>query len=296
MEVDAEKLIVLVEARPSIYNYTLKDHHNKEIINMFWDEIATEVGSTSEKCKAKWNSIRTSYSRFLRDEKQPSGSGASKKKKWYLAESLAFLRDYMGKHRNLGSNSNVVDENEAEQNADVSDFSEEADGIAIPAEQSSPCPDNFAQPPPKKKTKGKTSMITDVAGPMIEFLKSRTSVAKTEMTQSHNSKFLESLVPDMDKLTPRRQRQFKEKALTTLNRFLDEQEEEAVWLSRDPQCTTTLAPSPQYVNSPSPQQLINSPSPQHLINTGIESVQQPVLSTPHFSQQNCQDNTTWNNL
>ncbi|XP_076030648.1 uncharacterized protein LOC143018936 [Oratosquilla oratoria] len=167
MEVDAEKLIVLVEARPSIYNYTLKDHHNKDIINMFWDEIATEVGSTSEKCKAKWNSIRTSYSRFLRDEKQPSGSGASKKKKWYLAESLAFLRDYMGKHRNLGSNSNVVDENEAEQNADVSDFSEEADGIAIPAEQSSPCPDNFAQPPPKKKMKGKTSMITDGGGQII---------------------------------------------------------------------------------------------------------------------------------
>ena len=48
MEVDAEKLIVLVEARPPIYNYTLKDHHNKDVINMFWEEIATEVGSTSK--------------------------------------------------------------------------------------------------------------------------------------------------------------------------------------------------------------------------------------------------------
>ena len=32
MEVGAEKLIVLVEQRPSIYNYTLKEHHNKDMI------------------------------------------------------------------------------------------------------------------------------------------------------------------------------------------------------------------------------------------------------------------------
>ena len=48
MEVDAEKLIVLVEARLSIYNYTLKDHHNKDFINILWEEIAKEVGSTSK--------------------------------------------------------------------------------------------------------------------------------------------------------------------------------------------------------------------------------------------------------
>ena len=30
MEMDAEKLIVFVEARLSIYNYTVKDHHNKD--------------------------------------------------------------------------------------------------------------------------------------------------------------------------------------------------------------------------------------------------------------------------
>ena len=44
MEMDAEKIIVLFEARSSIYNYTLKDHHNKD----FKQEIATETGSTSK--------------------------------------------------------------------------------------------------------------------------------------------------------------------------------------------------------------------------------------------------------
>lgn len=43
MEVDAEKLIVLIEARPPLYNYQLKDHHNRDLIDKLWEEIAVDM-------------------------------------------------------------------------------------------------------------------------------------------------------------------------------------------------------------------------------------------------------------
>jgi hypothetical protein len=49
MEIDAEKLIVLVEQRPSIYNCTRKDHHNKDLIEQFWEEVANEIGGVTSK-------------------------------------------------------------------------------------------------------------------------------------------------------------------------------------------------------------------------------------------------------
>lgn len=41
--IDADRLIVLVEARTAIYDYTLKEHHNQDIINKIWSEIANEL-------------------------------------------------------------------------------------------------------------------------------------------------------------------------------------------------------------------------------------------------------------
>lgn len=49
MEIDADKLIVLVEQRPSIYNYTLKDHHNKDRIEQLWEEVSNEIGGVTSK-------------------------------------------------------------------------------------------------------------------------------------------------------------------------------------------------------------------------------------------------------
>lgn len=49
MEVDAEKLIVLVEQRPAIFNYTMKDHHNKDLIEKLWEDVASEIGGVPSK-------------------------------------------------------------------------------------------------------------------------------------------------------------------------------------------------------------------------------------------------------
>jgi len=55
--------------------------------------------------KTKWTTLRNSFSRQLREQKKiPSGSGASKKRKWYLYDNIAFLTDYMMQHKSMVSN------------------------------------------------------------------------------------------------------------------------------------------------------------------------------------------------
>lgn len=43
--VDPDQLLVLVEARPEIYNFTSKDHHNSDKVNKLWDEIGKEMNA-----------------------------------------------------------------------------------------------------------------------------------------------------------------------------------------------------------------------------------------------------------
>jgi len=44
MEIDAEKLLCLVESRQPIYNYTISDHHNRDVIDKLWAEIGEQLG------------------------------------------------------------------------------------------------------------------------------------------------------------------------------------------------------------------------------------------------------------
>lgn len=48
MELDAEKLIVLVQERPPIYDYTSKEHHNRDIMDKLWQEIGVDMGAPGE--------------------------------------------------------------------------------------------------------------------------------------------------------------------------------------------------------------------------------------------------------
>lgn len=46
MDIDADRLLVLVEARPAIYNFNLKKHHNQDVVNQMWREIGQELNIT----------------------------------------------------------------------------------------------------------------------------------------------------------------------------------------------------------------------------------------------------------
>lgn len=43
MDCDAEKLLILIEQRPAIYNFKLKEHSNRAVVDRLWDEIGNEM-------------------------------------------------------------------------------------------------------------------------------------------------------------------------------------------------------------------------------------------------------------
>lgn len=183
---------------------------------------------SAKDCKAKWNSLRSSYARYLRDERKvPSGSGASKKKKWYLADSMSFMHNFIGQNKKTASDV-VVDDNseiEVKEEARQTIFDEDMGSQSIAA--------SFDSLPrtstPTRITKAKRHKIMSAAeavpGPTIEYVTTRIH-NQNDVSSSANFKFLESLVGDVDSLAPRRQRYFKEKVLSILHNLMDEQEQD----------------------------------------------------------------------
>jgi hypothetical protein len=42
--VDVDKLLALVQGNPAIYNTSLKEHHNINVIGKIWSDIGNELG------------------------------------------------------------------------------------------------------------------------------------------------------------------------------------------------------------------------------------------------------------
>ncbi|XP_060866685.1 transcription factor Adf-1-like [Metopolophium dirhodum] len=213
MACDGEILVSLIEKRPSIYDFKHKDHSNRTVQDKLWEEISKEMDVSVSVCKSKWTSLRNSYARELREIKnKKSGSAASKKRKWYLFESMSFLSDFMLQHKQMISNvSDTCNEhNERSESEEysfdtstVEDNISPEDGTASERELN----ETVFKRPKKSKTQLKTAS-EQVAEPMIEFLKSRTKQANTS-EDSSEILFFKSLIPDYKKLNDKNQRRFK---------------------------------------------------------------------------------------
>ncbi|KAK4879393.1 hypothetical protein RN001_007539 [Aquatica leii] len=66
------------------------------------------VNNNVTECKVKWNSVHSSYVRYLIG-KTLSGSGSLKRKKWYVAYYMMFLKDFVGQHRQSVGNAIIED-------------------------------------------------------------------------------------------------------------------------------------------------------------------------------------------
>lgn len=185
-------------------------------------------------CKTKWACLRNSFARALREEKSKiSGSAASRKKKWYLFNEMSFLSSFMLQHKQTSSNleasddeSEATDSEKSTENPNLNESVSEIESEGTNATclidrqelrrvSSEPV---FKKP---KKNQIKNSTVEQVAGPMIEFLRSKTNKSAVEDV---DLLFFKSLLPDFKKLNGKNQRQFKQFVLTTLNTYIDSQE------------------------------------------------------------------------
>lgn len=176
-------------------------------------------------CKNKWTSLRNSYARELREIKnKKSGSAGSKKRKWYLFESMSFLSNFMLQHKqmtsNVNNNSDEPDERcESEKylyDTAIVESNTSLEDSTVSTQCEQPLNDAVFKTPKKFKIQLKTAS-EKVAQPMIEFLPS--------VEDSSEILFFKSLIPDLKKLNEKNQRRFKQVVLSTLNNFIDEQEQ-----------------------------------------------------------------------
>ncbi|KAL5238996.1 hypothetical protein ACI65C_006406 [Semiaphis heraclei] len=232
MACDGEILVSLVEKRPSIYDFGDKDHSNRIVQDKLWEEISKEMDVDVSVCKSKWTSLRNSFARELRELKnKKSGSAGSKKRKWYLFDSMSFLTGFMMQHKKMGSN---IDNDYLNESEEIIESGED-DTLVVDNTGDNNIVDNtvieserdIIEPifkTPKLTLHKKTTASDKVAEPMIEFLKSRTR-KPAPVEEPPELLFFKSLIPDYKKLNDKHQRKFKHLVMSSLNSYLDEQED-----------------------------------------------------------------------
>lgn len=216
MEIDAEKLISLVAERPAIYDFSIKQHMDRNVINKFWEEISHELNCPALECRQKWTSLRNSFARSVREQHQPSGSGAKKKKQWYLFNAMSFLMNFVTCHKPMSGNY----ESDVQEDDGV-DFNKENGGDLSQSGNFITVFDDERGEVNKVSTKKRNSSSKVVATQMLEYLKTR----KNE-SDDPDLVFLKSLIPDIKKLSGSRVRKLKMKYLSYLDEMIVEDEEE----------------------------------------------------------------------
>ncbi|XP_055904170.1 uncharacterized protein LOC129939984 [Eupeodes corollae] len=269
---DIEKLIVMVKNRPAIYDHSYPEHKNKEHTEMLWKQISDELNMSVKLCKSKWLALRNSFSREIRNEKESSCHPTlikRKRRKWYLAEDMAFLRDYLNYglvKRNSINDGQIEIEDDDNYGDDDSNSNDETcsslpnvekpemkyspktpppgmdendiklhsissqDGIFETAHQTpSRVPSTTSKQPPKPQQQSHQDLTAEnpIEDPFKEYTypkRRRRCEEELNELREQNMSFFKSILPDILKLTERRQRLFKQEVLSVLNNSLDEQD------------------------------------------------------------------------
>ncbi|XP_019221840.1 transcription factor Adf-1-like [Oreochromis niloticus] len=91
-----EKLIGAVANRPELYDascYFYRDRNKKDLA---WRHISEEIGQPEDICRKKWKSLRDTYNKEKRTEKEKrSGSAAGSGRRWKFFAVMGFLDPFL---------------------------------------------------------------------------------------------------------------------------------------------------------------------------------------------------------
>ncbi|XP_049872797.1 uncharacterized protein LOC126371519 [Pectinophora gossypiella] len=228
-----------IEKYPLLYNYNLPEYSNKMLNQKAWDEIAMTLNRTVHDCKEKWRNIRSSFIRSQKSQKATSGyewkhNVWKPKKRYYLADDLAFILPYLKPQLGLGpdteyapgSEDDVSQEleeaNESTQaKNEAGDTSDDENDEVYDANVEGPTPRIFAEPiaASHHSNRARKRLITEVDKTYIECMtdkQSRNETAETTATHPMQYFFL-SLLGEFDTMTESQMRQFKIRVLQTID-------------------------------------------------------------------------------
>lgn len=137
-------------------------------------------------CKTKWNNLRNSYVRYVRELKKIPSGAAQKKKKWHLADAMTFLDNVVGPTRKMTSSLVITTEPGENDNNSNDVINEEL------AQQPLIKDDGMEFIPHRKQRKTAAEIV---AAPMAEFLKVATEKRKADETEDPMLTFLKACCP-----------------------------------------------------------------------------------------------------
>uniref|UniRef100_A0A1B6D1X8 MADF domain-containing protein n=2 Tax=Clastoptera arizonana TaxID=38151 RepID=A0A1B6D1X8_9HEMI len=219
---DVYRLLFLIEKNPAIYNSTMTDHLDSDVIKNIWTNIGKELNVPGYICKQKWTNLRSTFARHLRDLKRKRSGYGSKKKKWYLADAMEFLLPWTGDFRKIPGNlDKFFDPDTSYTEETTHDFDDEEE---VYDEGSVEAGNNNTEKKPP------TEVVTT---PMFIDIKTIKNEHKLQEEECEFLSFFKILIPDAEKLTAKRKRNFKTSVMTELYQLLDEQEDEQPYYNSD---------------------------------------------------------------
>ncbi|XP_005098945.1 uncharacterized protein LOC101862415 [Aplysia californica] len=166
---DTELLILEIRKRPVIWNCSLDDYKNKIKKNDAWAGVCRALQpnfdaqddvtkkQTILEIKARWKSIRDTYTRSQKKIQRKSGSGATKTRKYMFADHLAFLRMAPSSRATEDSLDfvSIVSRDQSPDGHKVEQVDEEHEGLASESQSPSPAPSCGSVGPQSKSRKRK---------------------------------------------------------------------------------------------------------------------------------------------
>ncbi|XP_039859928.1 uncharacterized protein LOC120716448 [Simochromis diagramma] len=99
-----EKLISAVANHPELYDasyYFYRDRNKKDLA---WRHISEEIGQPEDICRRKWKSLRDTYNKEKRTEKEKrSGPAAGSGKRWKFFVVMGFLDPFLTPRETSGN-------------------------------------------------------------------------------------------------------------------------------------------------------------------------------------------------
>ncbi|XP_039468695.1 uncharacterized protein LOC120440388 isoform X2 [Oreochromis aureus] len=104
-----EKLISAVANHPELYDascYFYRDSNKKDLA---WRHISEEIGQPEDICRRKWKSLRDTYNKEKRTEKEKrSGSAAGSGRRWKFFAVMGFLDPFLTPRETSGNMSQLI--------------------------------------------------------------------------------------------------------------------------------------------------------------------------------------------
>uniref|UniRef100_A0A3Q2GCU9 MADF domain-containing protein n=1 Tax=Cyprinodon variegatus TaxID=28743 RepID=A0A3Q2GCU9_CYPVA len=110
-----EKLIIAFCSHPVLYDQLSYQYRDKSRKDLAWKRISEEIGLSEDVCRKRWKTLRDTYVREVKKEKERkrSGAAAGTAQRWKYLAVLSFLEPFVTPREATSNMQGRVEEEQA---------------------------------------------------------------------------------------------------------------------------------------------------------------------------------------